>query len=66
MKTKIFLFILVTVITCFAQVNIINPVKTHLTSFAIVVDKETYDKTKDAILAYRAILRNIRSVKKIH
>ena len=53
MKTKIFLFILVTVITCFAQVNIINPVKTHLTSFAIVVDKETYDKTKDAILAYR-------------
>ena len=42
-----------TVITCSAQVNIINPVKTHPTSFAIFVDKETYDSTKDAIIAYR-------------
>jgi HEAT repeats len=53
MKTKLILLVLVTVITCFAQVNIIDPVKTHPTSFAIVVDKGTYDKTKDAIIAYR-------------
>ena len=53
MKTKLIFLVLVTVITCFAQVDIINPVKTHPTSFAIVVDKETYDNTKDAIIAYR-------------
>ena len=53
MKTKLILLVLVTVITCSAQVNIMYPVKTHPTSFAIVIDKETYDKTKDAVFAYR-------------
>src|ERR1035437_3930028 len=53
MKTKLILLVLVTVITCSAQVNIMYPVKTLPTSFAIVIDKETYDKTKDAVFAYR-------------
>jgi hypothetical protein len=53
MKTKIIFLLLVITIVCSAQVIITNPVKPHPTSFAIVVDKDTYDKTKDAIIAYR-------------
>ncbi|MDR3668106.1 MAG: HEAT repeat domain-containing protein [Ignavibacteriaceae bacterium] len=53
MKTKIFFLLLVISIVCSAQVHITNPVLSHPTSFAIVVDKDTYDKTKDAIVAYR-------------
>jgi HEAT repeat protein len=53
MKTKIILVVLILFVTCTAQVNIIKPVKIQPTSFAIVIDKDTYDKTKDAIYAYR-------------
>jgi hypothetical protein len=53
MKTKIFLLLMIATIVCSAQVSITKPIKSHPTSFAIVVDKDTYDKTKDAIVAYR-------------
>jgi hypothetical protein len=53
MKTIISFLLLVITIVCSAQISVTNPVKPHPTSFAIVVDKETYNKTKDAILAYR-------------
>jgi len=53
MKSKLILLVLILFFTCNAQVNIIKPVKMHSTSFAIIVDNETYDKTKDAVIAYR-------------
>ncbi|MDR3611083.1 MAG: HEAT repeat domain-containing protein [Ignavibacteriaceae bacterium] len=53
MKTKLILVVLILFGTCTAQVNIIKPVKIQPTSFAIVIDKDTYDKTKDAIYTYR-------------
>jgi hypothetical protein len=53
MKSKLILLVLILFYTCNAQVNIIKPVKMHSTSFAIIVDNDTYDKTKDAVIAYR-------------
>jgi HEAT repeat protein len=53
MKTKISVLLFFITIVCSAQVSVTKPVKSHPTSFAIVVDKDTYDKTKDAIIAYR-------------
>lgn len=53
MKIRITCLVLFLFTITFAQVTKINPIKSHPSSFAIVIDKDTFDKTKDAVLAYR-------------
>lgn len=54
MKIKLlFIVLLAGNVLLYGRLDIKKPNKEHATSFAIIVDEKTYDKTKDAILAYR-------------
>jgi hypothetical protein len=59
MKIKILiLFITLMAASLAAQTEVIPFVKKQATSFAIVTDRETYNKVKDAILEYRNSIEN--------
>lgn len=58
MKIKIALLILLFTELIFCQLLKIDPVKKHISSFAIIIDRETYNFTKDAITAYRNAVEN--------
>ena len=58
MKTYLFLLSLVLPFTCWGQVVLDKPQSKHATSFAIVTDKITYDKTNKAINDYRNAVEN--------
>jgi hypothetical protein len=54
MKIKLlFIVLLIGNVLLYARLDIKKPNKEYATSFAIIVDEKTYNKTKDAILAYR-------------
>lgn len=59
MKLKLVILILfVFSISSFAQIIVKKPVRKSPTSFAIIIDKTTYDKTSDAVDAYKNAIEN--------
>jgi hypothetical protein len=59
MKIKTILLLVAVMATgLFAQTEVIPFVKKQATSFAIVTDKETYNRVKDAIIEYRNSIEN--------
>lgn len=58
MKTFLFLLSLVLPFTCWSQTTLDPPRSKHATSFAIVTDKITYEKTSKAIAQYRNAIEN--------
>lgn len=58
---KIRLFILLMLVwkgASFARLEVKKPTQEHATSFAIIIDKETYDYAEEAVDAYRNAIEN--------
>ncbi len=56
MKKIIILILLLLPLYIYSQIETITPKGKYKTSFAIVIDKETYQATQDAVFAYRDML----------
>ncbi|MHC1737830.1 MAG: HEAT repeat domain-containing protein [Ignavibacteriaceae bacterium] len=50
---RVLVLIVILYSSVFSQVEIINPVKIHKTSFAIIIDRTTYKNCNEAVLNYR-------------
>lgn len=54
MKMKRYILLLLTAVTLIqAQPEIINPIRTMKSSFAIIIDEISYSKAEKAVLTYR-------------
>ncbi|MGE5401241.1 MAG: HEAT repeat domain-containing protein, partial [Ignavibacteriales bacterium] len=59
MRTKLTVIVfLVANAILYARLDVKKPTQDHPTSFAIVIDEETYHEAKDAVLAYRDAVEN--------
>jgi len=50
---RVLVLIVILFSSVFSQVEILNPVKIHKTSFAIIIDRTTYKNCNEAVLNYR-------------
>lgn len=50
---KLFLIIILFAVTVLSQTEIVKPAKQFATSFAIIIDRTTYEKCKEAVVNYK-------------